>query len=253
MRLALEPAVYRLDALGLPRSLLFAPVGLGLLALSLALALWAATRGAPLTALALVAWGILAYGASVGVRWRVKARAVPVHPDPPPPVTADSSDAGLSTRAEIDEQAARQFEDLVEDALRNLNKPASLVRCGLIDRIPRTLGEARGQAESIGGGAATGLDRARLLRGVLVAAVERLKPAEGDATSQALQYHVVREEYVLGRSILPIALRHSVSEQTVYRRRREAIELLAREIREHEASLAQGRPTSNREAMDYLG
>ncbi len=223
------------------------PLGLALLAVSLLLAILLVTRGAGLAALLLALWGALAYAAVLTLETRAGPRTAEMAPKEAVAAPALAADLGLSTRDEVNEQATHQFEALVEEALRGLNEPAKLAKCGLAGRIPRTL------AARQPGGDAMGLERGRLLREVLVAAIERLKPAETDESTRALQYYVLNEEYVLGRTITGISVRHSVSEQTVFRRRREAIEALAAELRDRESSLAQGNAARNATAMDYLG
>jgi hypothetical protein len=237
----------RFRPFGLPASLpvaLASPLGLSLLSGSLLLAAIMAVRGAQATAAELVIWGVLAYGGVVALRLRP-----PPHPiKPPEPAPAAEVNPTPAPSAED----AVQFEALVEEALRGLNEVSRLAKCRLAQRVPRTLVAAlRRQGEKLDG--ETSLDAARQLRTVVVEAIERLKPVEAEGTAQALQYHVLREEYVLGRTITAIALNHSVSEQTVFRRRREAIEALAVDIRQHEASLARERPPNDPTAMDYLG
>jgi hypothetical protein len=223
------------------------PLGIALLGGSLLLAAIMAVRGAQATAAELVVWGALAYGAAVALH--IRARRHPI--SRLAPVPAREPDLKPLVMPSVEE--ADEFEELVEEALRGLNEVSRLAKCGLAQRVPRTLVAAlRKQGEKIGA-EETSLNAARQLRTVIVEAIERLKPVEAEGTAQALQYHVLREEYVLGRTITAIALNHSVSEQTVFRRRREAIEALAVDIRQREASLARERPPNDPTAMDYLG
>lgn len=72
---------------------------------------------------------------------------------------------------------------------------------------------------------------------MLVAAIERLRPADRDpATSAAgeLQYQILREEYLLSLPNKQIVARHHISESTFHRNRREAIVILARELAKQE-------------------
>ncbi len=50
-----------------------------------------------------------------------------------------------------------------------------------------------------------------------------------------MQYHILREEYVQGLPNKHIMTRHSISEGTFHRNRREAITILARELEEQES------------------
>jgi hypothetical protein len=132
----------------------------------------------------------------------------------------------------VEEATAGHFARLTEQALRALNNPAALARAKLMDRLPRSLA-----AE---GDLTTPLLQAQALRAVIAAAIERLKIA-GDAdpnSPAALQYNILREEYLQGMPNRQIMTRHSVSEGTFHRNRRQAIALLAQELSRYEDSLA---------------
>jgi hypothetical protein len=145
----------------------------------------------------------------------------------------------LLTRAqsEIAEVSAEHLVRLTEEALRRLNRPAALAQCGLAARIPRTVAAARGREGESRPAEATPLEQARALREVLVLAIERLKPADAStpAAPGALQYEILREEYVQGLPNKQIMTRHSISEGTFHRNRREAIAILARELEKQES------------------
>lgn len=119
----------------------------------------------------------------------------------------------------------------VDQALRRLNNLAALSECALIARLPRTLSATARSAAP--------LEQAQVLREVLVAAVERLKPPDlalgGDGVADSLQYQILREEYILERPTRQILVRHAVSESTFHRYRRNAIEVLARDLAAHES------------------
>ncbi len=123
---------------------------------------------------------------------------------------------------------------LTEQALRRLNNPATLAECELLTRIPRVISAARDGVEL------TPLERARVLREVLTAAIERLKPPEGDGIGApgALQYHILREEYLQGLLNKQIMGRHSISEGTFHRNRRQAILTISRELETQERRFA---------------
>jgi hypothetical protein len=212
---------------------------------SLGLAVLLLVRGTALSALAVVVWGALAYVAMVVAERRRGAHEDERAASPQPAVAP--SDAQVSASPDLDEHSARRFEELVEEALRGLNEPGRLAKLELGQAVTRTLASANG------GQPPSGLEGGRLLREVVVAAVDRLKPVDADGSPRALQYAVLHEEYVLGRTITAIALRHSVSEQTVFRRRREGIAALAVELRQGEERLAHTKPARNAAAIDYLG
>jgi len=129
---------------------------------------------------------------------------------------------------------------LTEEALRRLNNPAALARCDLLVRLPGTVAAAAETKGMSSPEALTPLQRAQLLRESLLQAIERLKPA-GDAgpllSPGAVQYEILREEYLLGRPNKQIMTRLNVSESTFHRNRRDAIAILARELANQEPRL----------------
>jgi len=139
-------------------------------------------------------------------------------------------------RSEIAEASTEHDVRLTQEALRRLNRPAALAQSGLATRLPRTLAAARAH-RGVVEAEATPLERAQTLREILTVAVERLKPPDGEAglsAPAALQYHILREEYVQGLPNAQIMIRHSISEGTFHRNRREAVAILARELAEQE-------------------
>ena len=153
-----------------------------------------------------------------------------------------TSDLGaLLTQAQTDLQTARSEHDVqvVEQALRKLNNPAALSRCGLASRIPRVL-----QAESAAVGEMTPLERARILREVLARAIVRLRPAENGASAgpsraaSDLLYNILNDEYLNGVPNKQIMRRYAIGEGTFHRHRREAIRVLAHELLAREDRLA---------------
>src|SRR5262249_50093164 len=103
-------------------------------------------------------------------------------------------------RDRIDRASEEHFVKLTETALRRLNNPASLAPCELRPQLPRTLAtSARGLGAD--SSAMAPLGQAQALRDVLAAAIDRLKPSGVAArrdTPGALQYNILREEYLLG-------------------------------------------------------
>jgi len=143
-------------------------------------------------------------------------------------------------RDSIDRASEEHFVKLTETALRRLNNPASLATCELLAQLPRTLAtSARGLGAD--SSAMTPLGQAQALRDVLAAAIDRLKPSDVAARRDApgaLQYNILREEYLLGLPNVHVMTRHSIGEGTFNRHRRQAIGALARELRRQEELLA---------------
>ena len=83
----------------------------------------------------------------------------------------------------------------------------------------------------------TPLDQSHALREVLVAAIERLKAGDKEEAEQAIQYHVLRGEYVLGMATKHIMVRQAISESTLHRRRQEGIRAIAAELSARERAL----------------
>ena len=148
-------------------------------------------------------------------------------------------------RAEIATASAEYLDRLTEEALRALGKPAALARCQLAERLPYTLAAAG--APRSGDDPGTPLARTQALRDALIQAIERLRPRASDPASKAgaLQYSILREEYVLERPNKQIMIRHSIGEGTFHRNRREAIHVLAMELSEQERQLARRALTGN--------
>jgi hypothetical protein len=141
---------------------------------------------------------------------------------------------------DLNEVSATHLVRLTEQALRRLNQPAALARSPLFAELPHVLGVAPA-ANGSSASSPTPLERARLLREVLVEAIEGLKPADGDVgigSPGGLQYNILREEYLQGLLNKQIMARHSVSEGTFHRNRRQAIWTLAQELQGREDRLA---------------
>lgn len=141
-------------------------------------------------------------------------------------------------QAEIAEVSREHLVRLTEEALRRLNNPAALAECGLIARLPRTLAAMRALAGDGEPREATPLEQAKALREVLARAIDQLKPpdrAPALGAPEALQYYILREEYLLGMPNNQIMTRHSISEGTFHRNRRQAIAVLAQELAMEEA------------------
>jgi len=120
---------------------------------------------------------------------------------------------------------------LVEETLRRLQNPGALANCELIQILPLTLTAASPDANLD----QTPLERGRALRKVLDTAIEGLADPAG---ATALQHDIIHEEYQVGRSNKEIVARHHISESTLHRYRRDAILVLARELKHQEERLA---------------
>jgi hypothetical protein len=157
----------------------------------------------------------------------------------------DDFDALLAeARDEIDGVSVERRVKLTEQALRRLNNPAALGRTELAERIPTTLDGATRETMGRGLQDVTPLERAQALRSVLVSGIERLKPIDDDVGPEspaALQYNILREEYLQGLLNKQIMVRHSISEGTFNRNRRQAIAMLAEEIERQEQLLVRDR------------
>jgi hypothetical protein len=133
------------------------------------------------------------------------------------------------------------FRRVVEDALRQLNNPFALSNCELVDRIPGALDATRSTWGDGIAADATPLEQAQAVREVLVAAIDRLKPANDEVrpgAPEALQYHILYERYVLQRSTRHVMTRRSISESTFHRYRRDAVSAVARQLEAQEELVA---------------
>src|SRR5205823_3456155 len=99
-------------------------------------------------------------------------------------IVADTEDAETGpVSGGVADDPGEEFVRLVEEALRRLNDVGALTRCGLADRLPRTLAaktQRNGQH-----GEVTPLEQARALHEVLDATIERLKPTQAAAGAGA--------------------------------------------------------------------
>ena len=128
------------------------------------------------------------------------------------------------------------FPQLVGEALRQLNNPSALSRCELVSRLPATLVSRSTPVDAVPV-RLTPLEQAQVLRELLVSVIERLRPpSETPRAGEpgALQYHILHEEYVLKRPTRHIMMRHSISESTFHRNRRDAVSALARHLKAQE-------------------
>lgn len=154
-------------------------------------------------------------------------------------LTPRLGDVISDAQRELDQAAATHLARITEDALRRLNNPAALAACDLAAQIRLVLAAAAVEEAGVVAGELTPLQRARLLRATLLQTIDSLKPSTAEALSPAALHHeILREEYVDGIPNRQIMLRHSISESTFHRIRRDAILILARELSEQEDLLA---------------
>src|SRR5579884_4114763 len=158
------------------------------------------------------------------------------------PALAQDVDTLLSgARSELEEASLGRFTATVDEALRRLNRPAFLSESRLLALVPRSVEAACSRRGLVNGRPPSALDRAQALRDLIIAAMERLKPAEHDQEANltaARQYAVVYEAYVLERPNKQICLRHEISERTLNRLRHETVRLLSRELMQQEEALS---------------
>ena len=147
-------------------------------------------------------------------------------------------------RSEIDEISLEHVIRLCEQSLRRLNNPAALAQSALAAQLPHTLASQRARDTAAPSTTPSPLEQARALREILVDAIDRLKPSDGDIGPEspaALQYHILREEYLLGHLNKQIMTRHALSEGTFHRNRRQAIRTLAQELTSQEERFARAK------------
>jgi hypothetical protein len=162
----------------------------------------------------LLVWGAMGYLAIAAIE---ALRTPWVKPALVPPSQSAATPVGVD-----------DFARLTEEALKYLRTPAELQRCGLADRLPHVLAQARA-ASATPDNVPTPLEKARLLRGIIEESMEALRLASGDEPG-ALQYAILHSEYVLGLPNSAIMTRHSISEGTFHRRRRDGVRALAGEL-----------------------
>jgi hypothetical protein len=175
-----------------------------------------------------------------GMPSRIPASAEATQPALVPERPSEPATSGaLEPAARANGAAGTGVEELVplvEEALRKLNNPGALASCRLLEMLPRTLATTRAGTSNTRPGQPTPLEAARTLREVLVSAIERMRPGgaaepgHGAPRPDAAQHAILHEEYVQGMSTKAIMVRHSISESTFHRYRREATLILAREL-----------------------
>ena len=102
-----------------------------------------------------------------------------------------------------------------EEALRALGDPQRLAR---LDIIPRLISDG-----------AIPLDQARGLAELIVASIEKLKPADGRPPPRL--YLILKEHYVEARATKAIMVQHQIPEKTYYNERRKGVAAIAEELR----------------------
>ena len=129
-------------------------------------------------------------------------------------------------------------------ALRDLAKPSRLAESHLIGRLPRTLEAAR-QDAGVSSTTMSSLEQARLLRTVLIAAIERLGAGDsGRPDFGSDQHTALYERYVMRRLVNAIITDHGIGEGTFHRHRQDGIGILAESLAEYELHLGGSVDTS---------
>ena len=136
-------------------------------------------------------------------------------------------------------------------ALRALNKPATLAKSELIPLLPRSLHEVWQQSGEAGAGDPSPLEQSQALRTILVRAIEQLNVSD-EGNTRAHQYEVLRMQYVMGVSVVQVAMRLGIAEQGVYRRSAEGVEAVANDLWRREQLLA-GRGRLRRDDSIAIG
>jgi hypothetical protein len=152
----------------------------------------------------------------------------------------DRVDVLIQAQEALDRVTDAHFRSLVEDALRKLNNVPALAEHPLQERVPALLQSYlipfRGDAPVPTRFAA--LDRARALRQALTDAIQRLRPA-GEQSSKFNpawgHYVILHDAYEVGRQNKEIMRRYQLSEGTFNRYRRQAVAVLAADLRERAA------------------
>lgn len=142
------------------------------------------------------------------------------------------------------------FADLARRALRALNSPGTLARSDLLPLLPRTIRHIWQLGDGSRLGEPTPLEQGQALRELLKQAIERLNVSD-DGGPQAHQYQVLRMQYLLGMTVVQVAIRLSIAQQGVFRRSAEGVAAVANDLweREQQATARRQDPV----AMDYLG
>ena len=181
-------------------------------------------------------------GSGVGVREEIKE-----------PLLDSEPDFLLEPESGLDPNSARETGStydwrLTQTALQRINRLPALSQCDLITLLPGTLssnsvepGQEWSQINQ------TPLEKGRVLREVLIAGIEKLRPP-GETTrasaDPALGYHILREFYVEDKPVAYLLTRYSIAEATYHRHRREAISAVSRDLEAHETLLSRSRINS---------
>jgi len=210
------------------------PLGLGLLGASLALALLS-MLGGPWRdrELWLALTGVLAYTA---VTATVALRRPSGLRTPQSALWMAQSSVASNTAPAQSSDVASDWVHSTEEALRHLREPSALAKCGLILLLPRSLVLAHSTTES-SPSALTPMEKAKLLRLVVEASLEKLRLAAGGERA-ALEYQILHAEYVVGLPNTAIMTRYSIGEGTFHRSRRAGVQALAAELQARESLLA---------------
>ena len=186
--------------------------------------------------------GVLTYVASFAVvrRWPSTASALGPAPEVKPEKSAlnpaepeESVADGPSDKAP--QVAPPDFYSMVENALKRINDPAALSQCELIIFLPETILYIGSNSPSLlTSDDPAPLEQARILRYVLVEAINQFKPSDDSvrtSSPQSIQHQILCGAFLEGRPPAYFVTRFNFSEPSYYRNRRYAIGAMARHLR----------------------
>jgi hypothetical protein len=143
------------------------------------------------------------------------------------------------------------FVDVTRRAIRAMNSPRTLMTSELTTLLPSSLDAIWRRTDVRRLARPSPIELGQALRTLLVEAIERLNVLP-NAELQAHQYQVLRMQYLMGLTVVQVAMRLSISEKSVFRRSAEGVEAVASEIwrREQIAASTEAMPreTSGRRA-----
>ena len=127
------------------------------------------------------------------------------------------------------------------DALRRqLDNTSALSQCQLASRLPGTIAATSSRSGDTSLSEPTPLEQARALRQAIESSIELMNPggSNGRATGpEAIQYHILNQQYVLRKPTRHIMTRYSIAESTYHRYRRDAVSVLASHLEAQEEQL----------------
>jgi hypothetical protein len=139
-----------------------------------------------------------------------------------------------------DDQTGNGFRQLVEEALRQLDNTSALAQCELVSRLPGTIATVRARSGDGTLAEPTPLEQVQALRQAIETSIELMNPGGSNGRStgpEAIQYHILKQQYVLRKPTRHIMTRYSIAESTYHRYRRDAVSVLASHLEAQEEQL----------------